>query len=80
MSFKGKILQIKKLQKGALFNIKNKSWRFCIIIIYDSGVIHFWSLLFLTKSDHYIYFITHIILNSHVKWLGYKQNKYSRLS
>ena len=34
-------------------------------------MIRFRSLLFLSKRDHSIYFITHIILNCRMQWLVY---------
>ena len=64
--FKDKILQIKKLT----LKMNPEVICFCvIIIIYDSGVIYLRSLLFWSKNDYSIYFITHIILNCHVQWL-----------
>ena len=54
---KSTVMQIKKVQSDDCFNMKSKSWKFCITSFYDSWVKHFrsfmfWNKMFWKESDH----------------------------
>ena len=44
------LMEIKKLHKDGRHSKKNKSWKFRIPALYDSGVVHFQILVFWYES------------------------------